>query len=231
MYIVENMRLLLVEDDVRLSQALVEAFQKNRYGIDAVYTGPDGLKYAQGGIYDALILDTMVPGMDGISVLKTLREEKHSVPVLLLSDKGDVQDIVSGLDSGADDYVVKPFNTDELLARVRALTRRKGALKEDIITFGDLTLDKNSCELQKTGGSGVKLSLKELQIVELLFDNPRQVIKKETIIEKIWGGDSDAEYNNVEVYISFVRKKMDELGVRTRIRTARGIGYSLEEGN
>lgn len=225
------MRLLLVEDDVRLSQALVEAFQKNRYGVDAVYTGPDGLKYAQGGIYDAVILDVMLPGMDGISILKTLREEKNAVPVLLLSDKHELQDIVSGLDSGADDFIPKPFEQEELLARVRAATRRKGAFKENAITFGDLTLDKNRCELQRTGGGSVKLSLKELQIVELLFDNPHQVIKKEGIIEKIWGGDSDAEYNNVEVYISFIRKKMEELQVHTRIRTARGIGYSLEDGN
>ena len=153
------MRLLLVEDDVRLSQALVEAFQKNRYGVDAVYTGPDGLKYAQGGIYDAVILDVMLPGMDGISILKTLREEKNAVPVLLLSDKHELQDIVSGLDSGADDFIPKPFEQEELLARVRAATRRKGAFKENAITFGDLTLDKNRCELQRTGGGSVKRNL------------------------------------------------------------------------
>ena len=223
------MRLLLIEDDIRLSQTLVETFQRNRYGVDAVYTGPDGLKYAQGGIYDAVILDITLPGMDGLAILKTLRDEKNSVPVLILSAKNEIQDIVKGLDSGADDYVTKPYNTDVLLARVRAITRRKGAIKENAITFGDLTLDKNNCELQKVGGGAIKLSLKELQIIELLFDNPHQVIKKESIIEKIWGGDSDAEYNNVEVYISFIRKKMEDLQVNTRIRTARGIGYSLED--
>ena len=126
--------------------------------------------------------------------------------------------------------MTKPFSTDELLARVRALTRRKGEVKEDAVTFGDLTLNKNNCELQKVGGDAIKLSLKEFQIIELLFENPRQIIKKERIIEKIWGGDSDAEYNNVEVYISFIRKKMEQLKVKTYIRTARGIGYSLEEG-
>ncbi len=219
----------MVEDDVRLSQTLVETFQRSHYGVDAVYTGSDGLKYARGGIYDAVILDITLPGMDGLAILKALRDEKNNVPVLILSAKNEVQDIVKGLDSGADDYVTKPYNTDELLARVRAITRRKGAIKENAITFGDLTLDKNNCELQKVNGGAVKLSLKELQIIELLFDNPHQVIKKESIIEKIWGGDSDAEYNNVEVYISFIRRKMEDLRVKTRIRTARGIGYSLED--
>jgi len=224
------MRILLVEDEVRLSQALVEIFQKNRYGIDAVYTGPEGLQYAQSGIYDVVILDIMLPGMDGISILRALREEKNQVPVLMLTAKDEVQDRVKGLDSGADDYMTKPFSTDELLARVRALSRRKTDVKEDVITFGDLTLNKNNCELQKVGGEAIKLSLKEFQIIDLLFENPHQIIKKERIIEKIWGGDSDAEYNNVEVYISFIRKKIDQLKVKTQIRTARGIGYSLEEG-
>jgi len=224
------MRILLVEDEVRLSQALVEIFQKNRYGVDAVYTGPEGLEYAQSGIYDAVILDIMLPGMDGITILKTLREEKNQVPVLLLTAKDDISDKVKGLDCGADDYMTKPFSTDELLARIRALTRRKGDVKEDSVTFGDLVLNKKNCELQKVDGETIKLSLKEFQIIDLLFENPHQIIKKERIIEKIWGGDSDAEYNNVEVYISFIRKKMEQLKVRTTIRTARGIGYSLEEG-
>ena len=224
------MRILLVEDEVRLSQALVEIFQKNRYGVDAVYTGPEGLEYAESGIYDAIILDIMLPGMDGITILKTLRDEKNQVPVLLLTAKDDIGDKVKGLDCGADDYMTKPFSTDELLARVRALTRRKGDVKEETVTFGDLILNKNNCELQKVGGESIKLSLKEFQIIDLLFENPHQIIKKERIIEKIWGGDSDAEYNNVEVYISFIRKKMEQLQVTTTIRTARGIGYSLEEG-
>lgn len=225
-----SMRILLVEDEVRLSQALVEIFQKNRYGIDAVYTGPEGLEYAQSGIYDAIVLDIMLPGMDGITILKTLREEKNQTPVLLLTAKDDISDKVKGLDCGADDYMTKPFSTDELLARVRALTRRKGNVKEEVETFGDLILNKNNCELQKVDGESIKLSLKEFQIIDLLFENPHQIIKKERIIEKIWGGDSDAEYNNVEVYISFLRKKMEQLKVNTVIRTARGIGYSLEEG-
>ncbi|MCH5295055.1 MAG: response regulator transcription factor [Treponema sp.] len=225
------MRILLVEDEVRLSQALVEIFQKNRYGIDAVYTGPEGLKYAQSGNYDAIILDIMLPGQDGISILKTLREDRNQTPVMLLTAKDEVQDKVKGLDCGADDYLTKPFSTDELLARIRALTRRKGEIKEDVVTLGDLTLNKNNCELQNDRGGSIKLSLKEFQITDMLFENPRQIIKKERIIEKIWGGDSDAEYNNVEVYISFIRKKLEQLNVATQIRTSRGIGYSLEYGN
>lgn len=224
------MRILLVEDEERLSQALVEIFKKNRIGIDAVLNGVDGLEYALGGAYDAIILDIMLPGMDGISVLKRLREAHNNVPVLLLTARDDVDDKVRGLDCGADDYLTKPFETKELLARIRALTRRKGEIREDNVTFGDLTLSKKNCELQSADGTAIKLSLKELQILEMLFDFPHQVITKEQIIEKIWGGDGNAEYNNVEVYISFIRKKMEALHVNARIRTARGIGYSLEEG-
>ncbi len=223
------MRLLLVEDDVRFSQSLVELFQGERYGVDAVYTAADALKYALSEIYDGIIFDPALPGKDGLAVLKDLRSKDVNTPVLMLSEKSAVKDIVRGLDAGADDYMSKPFQQEELLARVRALTRRKGALKKNKITCGDLILDKDTCELQHVTGGVIKLSLKELQIIEILFDSPHQVIKKESIIEKIWGSDSEAEYNNVEVYISFIRKKMEDLGAKTRIRTARGIGYSLED--
>ncbi|MBQ0051889.1 MAG: response regulator transcription factor [Treponema sp.] len=223
------MRVLLVEDEEGLSQALTEIFKKNKINIDAVLNGTDGLKYAQSQIYDAIILDIMLPGIDGISILRTLREEKNNVPVILLTAKDDISDKVTGLDAGADDYLTKPFSTEELLARVRALTRRKGEMKEEAITFGDLTLSKKNCELQSKNGEAIKLSLKEYQILDLLFENPHQVITKEQLIEKIWGGDSNAEYNNVEVYISFIRKKIENLKVGIRIRTARGIGYSLED--
>ena len=223
------MRLLLVEEDVRLSQTLVELFGRNRYAVDVVYTGPDATKYSQSGIYDGIVLDPSLPGRDGITLLKNLRDKGLVTPILVISSRSSVNDIVRGLDAGADDYLPKPFSTDELLARVRAVTRRKGDLKRNVVTFGDLILDKDSCELQKVKGGSAKLSLKELQIIEFLFDSPHQVIKKETIIEKIWGSDSSAEYNNVEVYISFIRKKMEDLKVKTRIRTARGIGYSLED--
>ncbi|MBQ7538558.1 MAG: response regulator transcription factor [Treponema sp.] len=223
------MRVLLVEDEEGLSQALVEIFKKNRISIDAVLDGKEGLKYAESGIYDVLVLDIMLPGIDGISILKTLRENHNNVPVIFLTAKDDVTDKITGLDAGADDYLTKPFSSDELLARVRALSRRKGELKEDSVTFGDLTLNKKNCELQSSTGEAIKLSLKEYQILDLLFENPHQIITKEQLIEKIWGGDSNAEYNNVEVYISFIRKKIENLKVGIRIRTARGIGYSLED--
>lgn len=223
------MRLLLVEDEVRLSQALVEILQKNRYGVDAVYTGTEGLKYAQSGIYDAIILDVMIPEIDGWTILKKIRNEKNNVPILMLTAKDEMEDKIYGLDLGADDYMTKPFNTDELLARIRALTRRRGEVKENCLEFGDLIFNKDNCEISKKNGESIKLSLKEFQILDLLFDNPRQIIDKERIISKIWGGDSDAEFNNVEVYISFLRKKMETLKINTKIRTARGIGYSLEE--
>lgn len=223
------MRVLLVEDEEGLSQALVEIFKKNRISIDAVLDGKEGLKYAESGIYDVLVLDIMLPGVDGITILKTLRENHNNVPVIFLTAKDDLTDKITGLDAGADDYLTKPFSSDELLARVRALSRRKGELKEDSVTFGDLTLNKKNCELQSQTGEAIKLSLKEYQILDLLFENPHQIITKEQLIEKIWGGDSNAEYNNVEVYISFIRKKIENLKVGIRIRTARGIGYSLED--
>ena len=223
------MRVLLVEDEEGLSQALVEIFKKNRISIDAVLDGKEGLKFAESGIYDVLILDIMLPGIDGISILKTLRENHNNVPVIFLTATDDVSDKITGLDAGADDYLTKPFSSDELLARVRALSRRKGELKDDSVTFGDLTLNKKNCELQSADGEAIKLSLKEYQILDLLFENPHQIITKEQLIEKIWGGESNAEYNNVEVYISFIRKKIENLKVGIRIRTARGIGYSLED--
>ena len=197
--------------------------------MDAVYTNSDALKYLKNGAYDGIILDADLRVKDGLSLLKSLRSGSNNTPVIVLSSKGDARTVVKVLDTGADDYVVKPFDQDVLLARIRAVTRRKGEIKKNSITIGDLVLDKDNCELQKVKGGAVKLSLKELQIIEFLFDSPHQVIKKESIIEKIWGTDSNAVYNNVEVYISFIRKKMEDLGAKTRIRTARGIGYSLED--
>lgn len=222
------MRLLLVEDEVRLSQALCELLSKQKYTVDAVYDGQSGLDYAKSGIYDLIILDVMLPKMNGFDILRNLRQEKIAVPILMLTAKDEIVDKVTGLDYGADDYVTKPFATDELLARVRAMLRRKGEVIEDIVSFGDVSLNIKTNELQSVS-SAVKLSLKEFNIMELLIRNPHQIITKERIIDKIWGGDSEAEYNNVEVYISFLRKKMQFLGLKTEIRTSRGVGYSLEE--
>ncbi len=221
------MRILLVEDEIHLAQALTEILKKNMYAADAAYDGETGLEYALSGVYDLIILDIMLPKMSGIEILKNLRAEKKSVPVLMLTAKDEIEDKVTGLDYGADDYMTKPFSTDELLARVRALLRRKGEVVDDELAFGDIVLKLKKNELV-CGDNQVKLSLKEFQILELMMYNPDQILTKERIIDKIWGGDSDAEYNNVEVYISFLRKKMQFLNAKTEIKTVRGMGYSLE---
>jgi len=222
------MRLLVVEDETQLADALSEILKRNRYNVDTVYNGIDGLDNALTGVYDCVILDIMLPGMNGIEVLRNLRREKISTPVLLLTARSEVEDKINGLDCGADDYLTKPFVTGELLARVRALTRRKGELVDDNrLDYNGLELNKNTSSVVWQG-SDVKLSLKEYQIMELLISNPRQILPKERIIEKIWGYESDVEYNNIEVYISFLRKKLAVISAPVQIKTARGIGYSLE---
>ena len=220
------MRLLLAEDEKRLSMALCEILSKNKYDVDAVYDGAEALEYIRSGLYDLIILDIMMPKLDGISVLKEIRHSKNDVPILMLTARDDIQDKVNGLDCGADDYMTKPFSTEELLARVRALTRRKGEVVTECLEFGDIYLDVKTSELG-CASSKIVLSLKEYKIMEMLIQNSGQIIPKERIIEKIWGGDSDAEYNNLEVFISFIRKKLRFLGSKTEIKTSRGMGYSL----
>ena len=223
------MRILIVEDEVRLADALVQIMSKNKITADAVYNGIDGLDNALSGIYDVIVLDIMLPKMNGIGVLKNIRKNHISVPVLLLTAKDDISDKVTGLDTGADDYLTKPFNTDELLARIRALSRRSAvdAVCSDKLEFEDISLDLSICELScKT--SSVQLGLKEFSVLELLMKNGTHIVSKENIILKIWGYDSEAEYNNVEVYISFIRKKLSYIKSKTSIKTHRGIGYSLE---
>lgn len=223
------MRLLVVEDEIQLADALTELLKRSRYFVDTVYDGIEGLDNALTGVYDCIILDIMLPGMNGIEILSNLRREKISTPVLLLTARSEVEDKINGLDCGADDYLTKPFVTGELLARIRALTRRKGELvDESRLTFSGLELNKNTCSIIYSG-SDVKLSLKEYQIMELLMTNPQQILPKERIIEKIWGYESDAEYNNIEVYISFLRKKLAVISAPVCIRTARGIGYYIEQ--
>ncbi|MBQ8961329.1 MAG: response regulator transcription factor [Ruminococcus sp.] len=222
------MKLLVVEDEVQLADALSEILKRNMYSVDTAYNGIDGLDNALTGVYDCIILDIMLPGMNGLEVLSNLRAEKINTPVLLLTARSEVEDKINGLDCGADDYLTKPFVTGELLARVRAMTRRKGEILDDgKMDFNGLQLNKNTCALSWQG-SDVKLSLKEYQIMELLIANPKQILPKERIIEKIWGYESDVEYNNIEVYISFLRKKLTSISAPVQIKTARGIGYSLE---
>ncbi|MGI5997539.1 MAG: response regulator transcription factor [Lutispora sp.] len=222
------MRILIVEDEVHLAEALVQILKKNNYTADAVYDGEEGLDNALSGIYDLVILDIMLPKMDGISILKKMRKERISTPVILLTAKGDVSDKVIGLDSGADDYLAKPFATEELLARIRALSRRKGeVINENILEFGDIELNTSSLKLTNSI-KDVKLTLKEYELLELLIMRKNVVTPKELIIEKLWGFDSQAEYNNVEVYVSFLRKKLQYLESKVYISTIRGVGYMLE---
>ncbi|MBQ1464800.1 MAG: response regulator transcription factor [Ruminococcus sp.] len=222
------MKILVVEDEVQLADALSEILRRNMYSVDTVYNGIDGLDNGLTGVYDCIILDIMMPGMNGIEVLKNLRREKISTPVIMLTAKSEIDDKINGLDCGADDYLTKPFVTGELLARVRAMTRRKGDIvDENRVEFGGMELHKNTCSISYSG-KDVKLSLKEYQIMELLIANPRRILPKERIIEKIWGYESDVEYNNIEVYISFLRKKINSISAPVQIKTARGIGYSLE---
>jgi DNA-binding response OmpR family regulator len=221
------MRILIVEDEVHLALALKKILEKQKYLVDQVNDGLSGFEYAKSGIYNLVILDIMLPKMNGIEILKNLRELKFATPVLMLTAKDEIENKVTGLDCGADDYMTKPFSMDELLARIRALLRRKGEIIDDVLNFGNLNLNlkKNTLE---SGVNSIKLSLKEYQIFELLISNPRQIISKDRIIEKIWGGDSEVEFNNVEVYISFLRKKLQFLDADAQIKTARGVGYSLE---
>lgn len=228
MYRGDNMRLLIVEDEVRLSDALSAIFTKEKFDCDASYDGIDGLDNALTGIYDLIILDVMLPKMDGYDVLKRLRDSKIDTPVLMLTARDDIQDKVKGLDIGADDYLTKPFQTEELLARVRAICRRKGELVYDnLLTYDDLTLNLATYELS-CGNNSIKLAPKEFNIMELLMRYKNNIVSKEALIEKIWGYDSDAEYNNAEVYISFIRKKISHVNSRVKIRTVRGVGYNME---
>lgn len=221
------MRLLLAEDERSLSRALVTILEKNNYTVDAVYNGEDALEYLQAGSYDAAILDIMMPKMDGITVLKRLRAQENPVPILMLTAKAEIDDKVLGLDSGANDYLTKPFDTKELLARIRAMTRSQKA-SDSRLTFGNVTLNRATFEISSPAGT-FRLANKEFQMMEMLMSNPQQLISTERFMEKIWGYDSDTEINVVWVYISYLRKKLVALGADIQIKAARNAGYSLEK--
>ena len=222
------MRILIVEDEVRLAATLRDLMELDGYTADVCHDGETGLDNALSGIYDVVILDVMLPKMDGFAVLRRLREAGSAVPVLMLTAKSDLNDRVTGLDAGADYYLTKPFEPRELLACVRALARRQPELRNpDALTCGDLTLEKSSFTLC-CGGRSVRLSRREYDMMELLMLNQRQVVTKETLLVKIWGYESDAEDNNVEVYISFLRKKLEHIRSAVKIKTIRMVGYCLE---
>ena len=220
------MRILLIEDEPRLSEALAYILKKNKYGVDTAYDGETGQAMAEAGVYDLIILDRMLPRKDGVTLLIELRSQGINTPVLLLTAKDSIQDKIEGLDAGADDYLVKPFSTDELLARLRALGRRPSSnIQDEQLTVAGLILKPLHCELAK-GSETVKLTLKESLLLELFMRNPGQVITKEQILDRVWGLDTEVETNNVEIYVHYLRKKLNSPTVR--IETVRGIGYCLK---
>ena len=221
------MRILLAEDERSPSRALVALLERSNYSADAVYDGEEALAYLEGGNYDALILDIMMPKVDGLTVLRRLREQGNPIPVLLLTAKSEVSDKVLGLDTGANDYLTKPFSTQELMARIRAMTRTQTGQVSSRLTFGNITLDQATFELSSPTGS-FRLANKEYQMMELLMCNPRQLIPTERFLERIWGYDSDVELNVVWVYISYLRKKLAALHADIQIKVTRNAGYSLE---
>ena len=221
------MRILLVEDERELSNALVAILTRSNYSVDPVYDGEDALYYLETENYDAVILDIMIPKIDGIEVLKTIRKEGNKIPVIMLTAKSEIDDRVVGLDSGADDYLTKPFASKELLARLRALTRRGEQLTENIVKVGNISLNRSSFELFSESGS-FRLANKEYQMIEMLMVNQNQLISTEKFLERIWGYDSEAEINVVWVHISFLRKKLQQLKANIQIKANRNMGYSLE---
>ena len=221
------MQILIIEDEKRLAGALGQIMQEARYQADIVYDGRDGLAYASSGDYDVIVLDVMLPGMDGFEVVHHLRESKISTPVIMLTALDDVKNKITGLDSGADDYMTKPFVPEELLARIRALSRRQGEVILEELTFDDLTLNLSSNDLSCKNKS-IHLGYKEFEILKILMSNPKILISKETLIVKVWGAESAAESNNVEAYISFLRKKFHYLDSKVTIGTVRKVGYRLE---
>ena len=222
------MRILLAEDERSLARAIVALLEKNNYSADAVHDGVEALEYLKSGNYDALILDIMMPRMDGLEVLRRTRENHIATPVMLLTAKSEIEDRVAGLNAGADDYLPKPFAASEFIARVKALGRRSVNYTENLLSLGNTTLDCNRFELS-AGGATIRLNNKEFQLMELFMKHPRFVFSTEHIMEKIWEQDGTAGMDVVWTYIGFLRKKLKQLGSSVEIKTVRGAGYSMEE--
>ena len=222
------MRLLLAEDEQDLSKALCAILKHSNYSVDAVYNGQDALDYGLCENYDGIILDIMMPKKNGIDVLTELRKNGVDTPVIILTAKSELEDKINGLDAGADDYLTKPFAMGELLARLRALTRRKADYTPNLLKLGNLTLNKESFELS-AGEESIRLGNKEFQMMDMLMSNPGRLISTEQFMEKIWGYETEAEINVVWVYISYLRKKLANLKADLEIKAVRGLGYTLEE--
>lgn len=222
------MRILFVEDEPSIAEAVASLLKKQHYSVDLAYNGETGLDYAASGVYDLLVLDIMLPKIDGITLLKTLRKQNIRTPIIMLTAKSEVDDKVLGLDAGADDYLTKPFQMKELLARIRSLSRRKDLdYQEDQLAFGNVVLARNELQLATTTNQ-VVLSPKEMKLMELFLSRPKVILSKETIINKIWGFDPDVEENRVEIYVSLLRKKLTLLEADIGIRTIRNAGYILQ---
>lgn len=224
------MQVLIVEDDIRLAQALGQILEENHYQVDLVHDGNQGLAYAESGSYDVIILDVMLPRKSGLEVVAELRRANVATPVLMLTARTTVQDKITGLDSGADDYMTKPFSPAELLAHLRALTRRQGQVVFEKIDFGDISLNLESHDLS-CGSKSINLSYKEFSIANILISSKGQIVSKDMLISKVWGVESSAVDNNVEAYVSFLRKKLKFLGSNTQIETVRKVGYRLESSS
>lgn len=222
------MQILIVEDERNLALALGQIMAEAGYFADTAHNGEDGLRYGMCGLYDVTILDIMLPGKNGFEVVKELRDRQISTPVIMLTARDDVKDKISGLDSGADDYMTKPFVPEELLARIRALARRQGGLLPEELIFFDLVLNLSSRELS-CGSKSIHLGHKEFEILKILMSNPGNISSKETFLTKVWEGSPSAEGNNVEAYISFLRKKLSYLGSHAEITTVRKVGYRLTQ--
>lgn len=222
------MKILIVEDEKRMAQALCEILRLEKYEVDHFDNGIDGLMAVESNVYDIAVLDVMLPGMSGFEIVSNARKKGITTPILMLTAKAELDDKVTGLDSGADDYLTKPFMTKELLARIRALTRRASGNVDGSLSFGDISLDTSTVTLKCiSNGQSVRLSEKECKILEYLISNAGQILTREQLAVRIWGCESDAEYNNVEVYMSFTRRKLTFIDAKTQIKSVRGIGYEL----
>ena len=221
------MHLLIAEDEIDLAEALTVSFEKNQFSVDAVHDGFDAYEYAMAAEYDAIILDVMMPKLNGVEVLQKLRDAGVTTPVMMLTAKAQTGDRITGFNAGADDYLPKPFEPDELICRVRAMLRRGGSYHPAVLSYGGVSLDTGT-DMLSCGERSVRLSRKEFDMMEMLMLNQKLVITKEKLLLKVWGYESDAEDNNVEVYISFLRKKLDHLHSQVKIRTIRMVGYCLE---
>ena len=224
------MKLLLAEDEQRMAEALLELLRQEGYDVDWFANGTEALLAAQTNVYDALILDVMLPGSDGFVITSALRREGISTPILMLTARGELEDKVQGLDSGADDYLTKPFLTEELLARLRALVRRGSGLNEDAqLSGGDIALDETTLTLRNVHtGESVRLGDKEFRILEYFLRNRGRILTRDQLAQRVWGYDSDAEYNKIEVYLTFTRKKLAFIGSASKIKAVRGVGYELQ---